>query len=229
VKRLAGTLALFAALALAPTARAADEARFTQLADEGAASYRSREFEKAIESFEKAYALEPDPNLLFNIARCREALGENAAAIDGFEKFLRAEGGDPQGRAKAEEELARLRKQSDHTRPSYLVPAIVVLGVGAVAATVGAIVYAGGISDHNDVTGAANYEDPNKVYGLTRGQAQGLVDSGDRKKLVGGITMGVGGALLAAGIVLVVLDRRAATIAVAPTQGGAFAAATGRF
>jgi tetratricopeptide (TPR) repeat protein len=218
--------ALSCAIAAAEGARADDRTTFAQLNDEGAAFYRARDFKKAIESFQKAYAIEPDPNLIFDIARCEQALGEDAA-IGDYERFLAAEGGDRQARSKAEEQLAALKKH-DPRRPSYVVPAIAFLGAGAVAATVGTIMYLGGVSDHKAVEGAANYGTSDKVYGLTRADAQGLVDSGDKKKLAGGIVMGVAGALLVTGIVFVVLDRRAA-ITLAPVQGGAFASATGRF
>ena len=47
---------------------------------------------------------------------------------------------------------------------------------------------------------------PNAVTGMTRRQAQDLVDSGDSKKLIGGISLGVAGALAATYVVLLITD-----------------------
>src|SRR5690606_3466468 len=64
------------ALALAPPAAAADprpssapadSASVTQLNEEGAALYAARDYRRAIEKFIQAYAIDADPNLLFNI------------------------------------------------------------------------------------------------------------------------------------------------------------------
>jgi tetratricopeptide (TPR) repeat protein len=230
VKRALTLVVLFGALAASGLARAEDPPTFVRLNEEGAAFYHARDFRKAIARFEQAYALEPDPNLLFNIARCRQALGENAAAIEGYERFLQAERAEPEGRAKAEHELAALRaSEQERGRTSYLVPALTFLGAGALVATVGAVVYVGGVHDHKEVTGAANYDNPEKVYGLSRAQAQSLVDSGDRKKIAGGIAMAVGGALLATGAGFVVFGRRPVSVGLEPAHGGALASVAGRF
>ncbi len=44
----------------------------TALNEEGAALYDQRDYRRAVERFLRAYAADPDPNLLFNIARCYE-------------------------------------------------------------------------------------------------------------------------------------------------------------
>jgi hypothetical protein len=216
--------ALFVTLVAVRSARAEDEDRaatFARLSDDGAALYLSRDFEKAAEKFREAYAIEPDPNLIFDIARCQQALGHTAAAIEGFEQYLKADGTEPRGRAKAEESLRQLRS-GDHGR----LP-IVAIGLGAagvVAAAIGTVVYLGGVSDHAQVEDAANYGNGSKIYGLTRVRAQELVDSGDRKKLEGGILLGVGGALLGASALVFFLSRRASStvgFSVAPAYGGA--------
>lgn len=102
-----------ALLALAPAAaRAQDDPRgdAIKLAEEGIALYGKRDYRAAIETFEKAYAIDPDPNLLFNIARSHERLGENARAIERYEAFLQVPGTDAQQRVRAEESLKALRK-----------------------------------------------------------------------------------------------------------------------
>src|SRR5688500_15364231 len=59
-----------------------------QLNEEGAALYAARDYRRAIEKFIQAYAVDADPNLLFNIARCYEELGETDAAIEKYEVFV---------------------------------------------------------------------------------------------------------------------------------------------
>src|SRR5258708_6953725 len=82
----------------------------SRLTDEGLAFYSAHEYRRAVEKFMAAYAMDPDPNLLFNTARCYEQLGDGRAAIDKYESFLAEPGGDPNGRRKAEQALASLRK-----------------------------------------------------------------------------------------------------------------------
>jgi tetratricopeptide (TPR) repeat protein len=243
------SLTTLAALLFALSGGSAAQAQETghaaavKLSDEASALYQARDYKNAIDKFQRAYAADPDPNLIYNIAKCYEALGDNTAAIDKYQEFLRLPGGDSQGRVMAEESVRTLRRaeaaktggeSQQPARTSYLVPTIIFLGAGAAAMTVGAIVYVTGVNDHNEVTSAANYGSTTQVYGFTESRAQSLVDSGDKKKLVGGVVMGFGGALLATSLVFFVLDRsnRSAStvgLGVAPTPGGAAFSASGRF
>jgi tetratricopeptide (TPR) repeat protein len=217
-------------------ARASGQANVAQLNEEGAALYAARDYRRAIEKFIQAYAIDSDPNLLFNIARCYEELGETEAAIEKYENFLKTPGADAKGRQRARESLTALREQAEAARnnppsaragserseaaassstgaepaaeqpsgPSYW--PWVALGGSVVAAALGTTFYVMGVSDHNEVTDAPGYGDPNAVTGMTRGQAQDLVDSGDSKKLIGGISLGVAGALAVTYVVLAVTE-----------------------
>jgi tetratricopeptide (TPR) repeat protein len=51
---------------------------------EGAALYKAGKYRAAIERFENAYALFPEPNLLYNMARSYEALGEAEQALTKY-------------------------------------------------------------------------------------------------------------------------------------------------
>jgi tetratricopeptide (TPR) repeat protein len=120
-------LALVVALiSLRPIAARADDdprADAVKLAEEGIALYGKRDYRAAIETFEKAYALDPDPNLLFNVARSHEKLGENARAIDRYEAFLQVPGTDAQQRVRAEESLKALRKlEADREAAAHPAP-----------------------------------------------------------------------------------------------------------
>jgi hypothetical protein len=68
----------------------------------------------------------------------------------------------------------------------------------------GTTFYLLGASDHSKVTDARGYGDPDAVAAMTRRQADDLVSSGDTKKLVGGISFGLAGALAATYVVLLV-------------------------
>jgi hypothetical protein len=57
------------------------QAEVEKLFAEGAAFYKAGKYRPAIEKFEIAYALFPEPNLLYNIGRAHEALGEIDQAI----------------------------------------------------------------------------------------------------------------------------------------------------
>jgi hypothetical protein len=224
----------------------ASQTNVAQLNEEGAALYAARDYRHAIEKFIQAYAVDSDPNLLFNIARCYEELGETDAAIEKYEAFLKTPGADARGRQRARESLAALREAADgrqHAAPSAGAPSHetgaaasssepaqadapkgpsylpwVVLGGSVAAAAAGTAFYLMGVSDHNKVENAPGFGDPTAVTPMTRQQAQDLVDSGKSKKLIGGIGFGVAGALAATYVVLLVTQDRPA-----PSEGPSLA------
>jgi tetratricopeptide (TPR) repeat protein len=238
-----------------------NDARVAELNETGAKHYAKRNYRLAIESFIEAYAIDHDPNLLFNIARCYEELGETAAAIEKYQAFIAAPGADADGRVRAEASLRSLKQLKgtsqdprDTARPGDAAPAAAAdppaeespeiapylkwgaLGGGVLLAGLGATFYYLGAQDHAEVTSAAGYGDPNAVHPLTRSEAQALVDSGDTKKLIGGIGMGVGGALLVTSVVLFVTGGKPDTgetsgvaFGFAPGPGDVSAALSGRF
>jgi len=249
-------------LALAGVARAdpsaassaddAPAARIAALNEAGAKAYAERKYRTAIEKFVEAYAIDHDPNLLFNIARSYEKLGELAAAIEKYQAFIAAPGADTEGRLKAKaslQELAQLREQAipsegpkSDVRPpeERSVPdaepsspklwAWLSLGGGAAITGVGIAFYALGVRDHAQVTGATAYDNPSAVHPLTHAEARGYVDAGTTKKVVGGIGLGLGGALLVTSALLFLSGQSSssgqpnASLSVSPSQGGLFAA-----
>ena len=84
--------------------------RYAQLSTEGLALYRGHEYRRAAEKFVQAYAFDPDPNLLFNLARCYAALGDSSLAIEKYEVYLKASGTDAKGREQAKKAVASLRQ-----------------------------------------------------------------------------------------------------------------------
>jgi tetratricopeptide (TPR) repeat protein len=230
----------------------------SQLNEEGAALYAARDYRRAIEKFIQAYAVDSDPNLLFNIARCYEELGEADAAIEKYENFLKTPGADSRGRQRARESLQALRdnkKESERAaatsssnsphraaEPSTDValpprdagesPVILpwlTLGGSVLFAAAGTTLYVLGASDHGNVTDAQGYGDANAVVDMTRREADDLVSSGNTKKLLGGVSFGVAGALAVTYVVLAVTgserssEESSAVLTVTPSlRGGAF-------
>jgi tetratricopeptide (TPR) repeat protein len=246
----------------APDAPAAGSKSVAQLNEEGATFYQQRDYRRAIERFIQAYAMDPDPNLLFNIARSYERLGEVDAAIEKYEQFLNTPGADANGRNRAQESLRVLResKQSqgaaspaaagsatEPTLPASAAPSAanggsagpsvlpwVALGGGVVFTALGASLYLLGASDHNEVTDARGYGDDGAVVPMTRAEAEDLVSSGDTKKLLGGIGLGLGGALLTTSVILLAIrDSGSAeqdvALGFAPTRGGGSMSFAGSF
>ncbi|HEU4405265.1 MAG TPA: hypothetical protein VFS43_08255 [Polyangiaceae bacterium] len=252
--RLAAAAALaLAALAAAPAALADEPAgdaaakraqAVTRLNAEGTALFKARDYRKALERFTEAYGLEAEPDLLYNIARCHEALGEDAAAIETYGRYLEQPGADAEGRARAEEKLRTLRQaraaaEAGGGRPagggagappgaarapagrSFSPWTWVALGVGGAAAAGGTVAFLSGAGDHREVTSARSYGkagESSEPSTLTRARAQALIDSGDTKKLVGVALWGASGAALAASAALFLLERPA------PRERAAFVA-----
>jgi hypothetical protein len=110
------------------------------------------------------------------------------------------------------------------------------LGGSVVFAAVGTTFYLLGAGDHSDVTGAAGYDDPDEVSPMTRREADELVSSGNTKKLIGGIGLGVAGALAVTYVALVLGEDDEEAVAepslgfsVSPGRSGAAVSVQGSF
>jgi tetratricopeptide (TPR) repeat protein len=153
-----------------PTDAATKSAHVEKLNDEGAAAYHARDFRKANEKFQQAYALDPDPNILYNIAKTYELLGDDQAALEKFESFVNQPGADPQGRAKAHQKIAEIKQRiaegkkggaaqggagpapaSSPQGQRLVVPTILALGVGIAGVTVGTIFGVGALGKRSDL------------------------------------------------------------------------------
>jgi hypothetical protein len=73
--------------------------------------YRAREYDEAIVLFEKAYELIGEPELLYNIARSHERLGNSEEAVTWYERFLEVPGTTGALRARALTNIATLRRE----------------------------------------------------------------------------------------------------------------------
>jgi tetratricopeptide (TPR) repeat protein len=248
-------LVLALCLAAAPArAEVTDELvnKVEQLYAEGAALYRAGRFADALARFHQAYRLYPEPNLLYNAARCQEAAGEIDAAIAGYRRFLAQESGDAAARDKASARLlmlehARARSRAAVSRRAAPSPAAaaapprrssaltvskwLLLGTSVAAAASGTAVFVLGARDHARLDEAITDADGG-IASMTRAEAVELRDSGNSKKWAGYALWGVAGAALISSIVLFAKDRpaeRRVDVALAPSAEGGALLLRGRF
>ncbi|MDJ0765943.1 MAG: tetratricopeptide repeat protein [Myxococcota bacterium] len=93
-----------------------EESEMMTSVNEAIQLFKANRYEDAIAKFEQAYLIMPDPNILFNIARCYDLLGNKTAAIDYYTRFI--ERGDvpeaAKGRARASlKKLVQQPKESE--------------------------------------------------------------------------------------------------------------------
>jgi tetratricopeptide (TPR) repeat protein len=98
----------------APAAQAAnaDKTRATELYKKSADAYLHGNFSEAIKLLDEAYALDPQPVLVYNQARAHEGLGHVDEAIALYETYLSQEPSSPD-RGAIEQRISTLRKQSE--------------------------------------------------------------------------------------------------------------------
>lgn len=195
--------------------------RVEVLSAEGVEAYKSGRYREALARFKAALALSPVANLLFNIARIHEKLGELSEAITYYERYERAPDAEPAARDAARERLADLRAQiaaraatvgptnggpHDGTHivdtggpssgPSALGTAgWILVGVGGATTVTGGVLGGLALGAQSSFDSATAVNDK-RAY---RDDAKTLALSSD-------VTIGVGAAALVAGLVLVIVD-----------------------
>lgn len=70
-------------------AQRSKRAQARSLAQSGVNAYDLGEFEKALTTFQQAYELYPDPDILYNIAQSHRKLGQHEKAIETYKAYLR--------------------------------------------------------------------------------------------------------------------------------------------
>lgn len=211
---------------------ASSSGRVVALNEEGGALYAAGDYRRAAERFLRAYAVDEDPNLLFNIASCYEALGDIDAALEKYRAFLADPDADIEGRPRAEQALARLTELESAPAeapqpppapaPAVSAPVAVApadttthdaswvpwaaLGGGVALGALGATFYLLGTADHTEVTDAPGFDDPDSVASMTRSRADALVRSGDTKKAIGVASASAGAALIVGSVVWWLVD-----------------------
>ena len=220
-------------------------AEVEKLFAEGASLYKAGKYRPAIDKFEAAYALFPEPNLLYNIARAYEALGDVDQAIVKFTLCTTNPRSTEELKQKAAAKLAVLtaaRAQgaaapapaptptsppaaagnagpattatpppaavttSSTGLPMLGIAGGVTTGLGVVGAAIGGVLYGLGATTHGDLESSLSTPDANGVVGVTRADAEAQSLDGTNQKTMGVALLGVGGALVVGGGVLLTMQ-----------------------
>jgi tetratricopeptide (TPR) repeat protein len=84
----------------------------------GKTYYNQAAYYKALEAFEESHKLSRRPELLFNIGKCHESLGNLKRAIAYYRRFLEAKGPDPNIEARIRNLEARLEASRAKPEPT---------------------------------------------------------------------------------------------------------------
>lgn len=97
----------------APSSRAeSPKARAAELVNGATTAYRNGELQRATALLLQAYELDPQPVLLFNLARAYEGLGDVDAALAALEHYLQADPRAPD-RGAIEQRIGTLKRQRE--------------------------------------------------------------------------------------------------------------------
>lgn len=204
-------------------------------------AHEAGDFETALVELQAAYALDPQPDLLYAMGQVHVKLGECQQAIDSYEQFL-ATNPDSEPAAAAHEAIDTCKAQlpppepeptpapvtqppsppppaTPEARPFYtdkIGDALV--GVGVVAMVVGGLEYASARSTLDDADAATTYAEHEQ-----------LVDDAHSKRNIG-VAFGVAG-LVAVGVGVWHYTKYHSeqAVAVAPTTSGGMVTWMGRF
>ena len=124
---------LLAPAAGAAAAPAAETETFESLVGLATGKFKEKDYAGAVALFERAYAVQPEPAILFNIGRIYEEAQNAEAAIGYYEKFIADENVEPKDQEKAVQRLQVLRtiveireKEKARTQPKPVEPKPVV-------------------------------------------------------------------------------------------------------
>ncbi len=99
-------LAILGCSSTSARAESSERAEARKHFERGKAAYSSSDYETAIREFKESYRLYPLPELLFNVARSHEAMGQHEEAIRTYREYLRA---DPQNVAEVRARIVNLQ------------------------------------------------------------------------------------------------------------------------
>lgn len=91
-------------------AQTSDTDRAKDLFEQGSSAFHAGEFPRALELFREAYAIDPHPILMYNIARSEESLGNAHEAVRAFRKYLEL-APEAEDRGAVEQRISTLEKQ----------------------------------------------------------------------------------------------------------------------
>ena len=229
----------------APAARADQPAKTeAQLhIDKASLFHKDGKFPQALDELTAAYALDPQPGLLYAIAQVHVKLGQCTLAIGFYERFIASK--PDEGAASAAQEAIDSCKQAGDTAavkpdptptptptptPVPAGPADTVwyhdvigdalTGGGVVVVAVSAIVFAAALGKLDDADKATTYQ-----------AHADLVDSAHGQRTMSVVLLVGGAGLIGAGVYHYIrhADPGPTQVGLVPTQGGAFATFSARF
>lgn len=208
----------------------------------GTELYNAAKFDEALEAFQEAATLYASPDFQFNIAKCYERLNKYEEAIRSYELYLRT-AEDTGDSAVVEASIADLKRRIEErdaaaenepepepeptgpTKPpgrTLVLTGGVLLGVGAAVALVGGLAFGIPVSSKNATLGEVLDDNPD---GLTFAEADKIADAARSSQTIELVMIGVGGALVLTGAVLLGVGMsknkkaKTARLQVAPTWG----------
>ena len=233
-----------------------EERTFDELVSEALDHYKEEDFEAAIDDFEAAYAMDPRPELVYNIARSHERALHHAEAIAAYQRFIDLPGTTAALRAKAlasltsllEEQSARERASTAAARPPGPDPE----DGGAVAAPLGqplppptdrtlewvllgsgaALVGAGAVFGVLALDSESRLEDARNSSASNLDELSGIADEVESRALAADILFGAGALTALAGVVLFLVrgsDDAPISLGPALMDGGSGVAISGTF
>lgn len=93
----------------AAAAPAGETETFESLVGQATGKFKEKDYAGAVALFERAYAVQPEPAILFNIGRIYEEAQNAEAAIGYYEKFIADDGVEAKDQEKAVQRLTVLR------------------------------------------------------------------------------------------------------------------------
>lgn len=210
----------------------------------GAAYYDRANYAMALEEFQRAYRLESAPELLYNMGRCHEGLGQTEQAIARFEAYLAAKPGAnnaPVVQARIKNLRGLLQSKAPKPTPaatpgkapaaaaqpeqaptptrrreaaSLKLAGWATLGGGAAVMVAGAIL--GGVA----LQKTGEYEDGYARH-MAYDEAQGILDQAEAMETGMFVCLGLGAAAAVTGVVLLILDGSGETSSASASLGSA--------
>jgi tetratricopeptide (TPR) repeat protein len=199
-------------LSLMPAPLLADEASkkaAIELYQQSSEKYRAGEFKEAADLLRKAYAIEPDPVLLYNLGRACEGMADDACAVDAYERYLAL--ASPADRGAIEKKIATMKARLAATRneppkdpsPPPHSPSPwpwVVTGLGAATLGTGVVLGFVARSKHDDAV-----DEPVQT---SAARAQ---DSAESMMRASNVLLVVGGVVTVTGLGWLIFDRASGT------------------
>jgi hypothetical protein len=221
------------------------------LVSQAATQYGAGDFAGAAATLEKAYALQPAPRLLYNLARAHDKAGDWQEAYEDYRRYVDGPGAEPDLVTRAQEAMIRLEHVPSPPTPASASPAPPVAPSSSVSAlpaapatatptpadtrshTLSWMLVGGGAAALAAGVGVgiwANATASQEKSSTDPVAKPALRDSAYSRAIAADVTMGIGAAALITGIVLrFVAPARAPTAPAAVTVGVYPAGIEGRF